>query len=251
MKKIIIFFNGKEKEIIGGLRKVDGFYRELSLDPSIYRLYLDKTDDIDIPLLPDDYIIFHGEERIVADDINEETGLNLPLKKPICFKFNGTKIEEGFKQARVIGQDIQCLDKELTSTLLFADLEDLVDAPIQNDLSLVVQDRDAYITIPSNDVNDGTIDLEECAKKDRKPPKGQNCYRIKIDGEKYDVKNEKMKGAEILGLAGKNYDEWSLNQKFSEGRRVPIKPDDFVNFSEKGIERFETIKKQAQQGLPW
>ena len=143
--------------------------------------------------------------------------------------------------------NICLLDKELKSVQLFADLEDSVDALIQSDFTLVIQENDSYFTIPSND--DETIDLEECSRKDRKPPKGQKIYKIKIDGEKYKVEEEKMKGTEILGLAGKTYDEWSLNQKFCGGRRVPVKPEDFVDFTQKGIERFETVRKQAQQGL--
>ena len=135
----------------------------------------------------------------------------------------------------------------MESAILFADLEGSVDALIHSDFTLVIQECDSYFTIPSN--NDDSIDLEECAKKDRKPPKGQEFYKIKIDGKKYTVEEEKKMGSEILGLVGKTYEEWSLNQKFCGGRRVPIKPEDFVDFTQKGIERFETIRKQAQQGL--
>ena len=246
MKKIITL-NADKKEVLTGLRKADDFYKELSLDPNSNCLYLDKSGDIDISLLPDDYIIIHGGEKIIVSDINNEIGQNPFIRNPIYFTFNGKKIEEGFKTAKLKGQDISKLDKELKSVLLFADLEGLTDAFIQSDFTLVIQEKDSYLTIPSND--DNSIDLEECAKKDRKPPKGQEFYKIKIDGDKYKVKEEKMKGTEILGLAGKTYDEWSLNQKFCGGRRVPIKPEDFVDFTQKGIERFETVRKQAQQGL--
>ena len=61
-------------------------------------------------------------------------------------------------------------------------------------------------------------------------------------------KRKKMKGTEILRLVGKTYNEWSLNQKFCGGRRMSIKPEDSVDFTQKGIERFETVPKQAQQG---
>ena len=197
--------------------------------------------------MPDDYIIIHGGERIIVGNINNEIGQNPPIRNPIYFIFNGKKIKEGFKTAKLKGQDISKLDKELKSIILFADLEGSVDAFIQSDFTLVIQEKDSYLTIPLN--NDNSIDLEECAKKDRKPPKGQEFYKIKIDGEKYKVKEEKKKGTEILELAGKTYDEWSLNQKFCGGRRVPIKPEDFVDFTQKGVERFETVRKQAQQGL--
>ncbi|MDE0119052.1 MAG: multiubiquitin domain-containing protein [Bdellovibrionales bacterium] len=246
MKKTIILKDEK-KEVLAGLRKINDLYKELSLNPCSNWLYLDKPDDIDIPLLPDDYIIIRGGERIVIGKVNNKIGQNPTVRNPIHFIFNGKKIETNFKTAKLKGQDISNLDKELKSIILFADLEGSVDAFIQSDLTLVIQESDSYFTIPSND-NDG-IDLEECAKKNRKPPKGQKLYKIKIDGEKHKVKKEKMTGTQILGLIGKTYDEWSLNQKFCGGRRIPIKPEDFVDFTQKGIERFETVRKQAQQGL--
>ena len=246
MKKTITLTDEK-REVLAGLRKINDFYKELSLDSSSNWLYLDRSGDMDIPLLPDDYIIIHGGERVIVGDIDKKIGHNPPVRNSIHFTFNGKKIKEGFKTAKLKGQDICRLDKELESAILFADLEGSVDAFIQNDFTLVIQESDSYFTIPSN--NDDSIDLEECAKKDRKPPKGQEFYKIKIDGDKYKVKEEKMNGTEILGRAGKTYDEWSLNQKFCGGRRVPIKPEDFVDFTQKGIERFETVRKQAQQGL--
>ena len=245
MKKTITLKDEKRKVLVG-LRKINDFYKELSLDSCSNWLYLDRSG-IDVPLLPDDYIIIHGGEKIIVGEVNNTIGQNPTVRNPIHFTFNGKRIEEDFETAKLKGQDICNLDKELKSIHLFVDLKGLADAFIQSDLTLVIQEKDSYFTIPSND--DNSIDLEECAKKDRKPPKGQEFYKIKIDGDKYKVKEEKMKGTEILGLAGKTYDEWSLNQKFCGGQRVSIKPEDFIDFTQKGIERFETVRKQAQQGL--
>ena len=71
---------------------------------------------------------------------------------------------------------------------------------------------------------------------------------IKIDGDEYKVTEKVMTGEDILGLAGKSYDEWSMNRKLKGGRRVPVTKDQLVDLSEPGVERFETVKKQAQQG---
>ena len=144
-------------------------------------------------------------------------------------------------------KDICLLDKELENTLLFAHLDETTDVFIQNDFTLVIQDNDSYFTVPFD--QDNIIDLEECTKKDRHPPKGQKFYKIKIDGKKYKVEGEEITGEAILKLVDKTYNEWSLNQKFYGGRRKPIEPKELVDLTQKGIERFETIRKQAQQGL--
>ena len=174
MKKTITLKEEK-KEVLAGLRQVKDFYKELSLDSNTHWLYLDKADDIDIPLLPDDYIIIHGGERIIVDHINNNIGRNPSVRNPIRFTFNGKKIEEGFKKSKITGVNICLVDKELKSVQLFADLDGSVDTLIQSDFTLVIQDNDAYFTIPAN--NDEIIDLEECSKKDRKPPKGQTILQ--------------------------------------------------------------------------
>lgn len=244
--KTTITLDNKTKEISIGLTKISGFYEELSLDSCSKWLYLDRLGDIDIPLLPDDHIIIHGGEKIVIGDIKKELGENPSIRNPICFKFNGNVIEEGIKKAKLNEKDICSLDTELNSVLLFVDLEDIADCLILKNSTLVIQEKDSYFTIPKGE--DNSIDLEECAKKDRKPPKKQKSYKIKIDGKKYPVKKAEMTGVEILELAGKTYNDWSLNQKFHGGRRAPIGSEESVDFSKKGIERFETVRKQAQQG---
>ena len=244
MKKTITL-QGKETQILSGLRKVKDIYKELSLDPATCRLYLQKSKDIKIPLSPDDYIIIHGEEQMTTGDYNSNEEYNLTLKTALSFTLNG-KTTAHFKKTKVTGKELCLLDKALDNPLLFVTISEMTDTLIQNDWTLVVQDKDVYWTIPFDE--EKIVDLEKCAKSNRQPPKGQKFYKIKIDGEKYKVSIQKMTGAEILGLAGKTYDEWSLNQKFHGGRRKPIELKEIVDFSLKGIERFETVRRQAQQG---
>ncbi len=245
MKKTITL-QDKESQILSGFRKAGDIYKELSLDPATCRLYLQKIKDIKIPLFPDDYIIIHGGEQMATGDCNNNEEHNPTLKTTFPFTLNGNKTTEHFKTAKVTGKEICLLDKELDNPLLFVTVNEITDTFVQNDWTLVIQDKDVYWTIPFDE--EKVVDLEKCAKSDRRPPKGQKFYKIKIDGEKYKVHSQKMTGAEILGLAGKTYDEWSLNQKFHGGRRKPIELKEFVDFSLKGIERFETVRKQAQQG---
>ena len=247
MNKIIVSLNGEETEVESGLTKASDFYEKLGIEPKDKCLYLGRDDDIDIPLLPDDHAIIHGGERIFAGEINSDIGEDPTVRQPICPEFNGKKLETGFDKAKVTGRSLREMDKNQPDSKLFADLKGQVDAFIKDDLTVVVQDSDSFFTIPVGD-DDTIIDLEICARADRKPPKGQKYYKIKIDGEKYKVGSQKITGTEILSLVGKNYDEWTLNQKMRGGRRKPIEADEEVDLAQPGIERFETVRRQAQQG---
>ena len=221
-------------------------YERLSIDSSVQWLYLDKNDDIDIPLLPDDHIVIHGGERIFSDDINPQIGENPHVRNLVCPEFNGKKLEPGLDQCRISSDDLCNKDAELASAKLFADLQGQVDAFIPSGIALVIQESDSYITIP--DSGDEAVDLEACSKAGRKPPKGAGSYKIKIEGEKYTVTESSLTGQAILALASKTYEQYTLNQKLHEGRRKTIESEEEVDFSQPGIERFEVVRRQAQQG---
>ena len=246
MKTVKIVLCDKEVEFASGFFQVSPFYEKSSVDSKKQWLYLNKDKDIDIPLLPGDYIIIHGGEKILVGDINTDIGENPNVRNSVCFSFNGKQLETGIKQAKLTGLDLRKLDTELDASKLFVDLSSKVDVFIQDDWVLVVQDKDCYITIPVGD--DDAIDLEECARNNRKPPKGQEHYKIKIDGEKHLVDKPILTGLAILALIGKTFDSWSLNQKFHGGLRKPIEAEQEIDFTQIGVERFETTPKQAQQG---
>ena len=91
------------------------------------------------------------------------------------------------------------------------------------------------------------VDIEEYGREGRQVPVARR-FRIRIDRDKHIVESETLTGREILALADKRSVEWSLNEKRNGGRRVRVEPDDVVDLRERGIERFETVRKQAQQG---
>ena len=235
-----------EKAVDKGLCKSEVFYKDLNIDPASKWFYLQREGDIDIPLLPDDYIVIHGDEVLVSGDINTDIGENPAIRNEIHFALNGKKVESGLKHAKIDSKEICEMDKELENVKLFVDVRGDVDDVVHIGIRLVVQEADSYFTIPSGD--DDAVDVEQCSKHGRRPPKGQKYYKIKVDRDKYKVKQVAMTGSEILELAGKTIADWTLNQKLHGGRRKPIEPEESVDFSEPGIERFETVKKQAQQG---
>ena len=247
MKTVKIILCDKEVEVTSGFFHVSLFYKKSGVDPKNQWLYLNQDKDIDIPLLPGDYIIIHGGEKILVGDINTDIGENPNVRNPVRLNLNGKQLESDIKQAKLTGNELRKFDTELDSSKLFADLSGQVDVFIQDDWLLVVQEKDCYITIPLGD--DDAIDLEECARNNRKPPKGQECYKIKIDGEKYRVNKPMLTGLAILALVEKTFGDYSLNQKFHGGLRKPVEVDQEIDFTQLGVERFETAPKLAQQGL--
>ncbi len=90
-------------------------------------------------------------------------------------------------------------------------------------------------------------DLSEHGRNGTKPPRAKS-YRIFVDGKPHTVHTHEMTGAEILALAGKTADRWALQEKLHGGKRERIAPDQAVDFSHHGVERFETSPKRVQNG---
>lgn len=91
------------------------------------------------------------------------------------------------------------------------------------------------------------IDIEEYAKAQREVPKHRR-YRIRIDKERFVVCEPCLTGREILALAGKTPEEYLLSQKVRGGKPEPVGPDEKVDFTQPGIERFMTLPKDTTEG---
>src|SRR5215510_2107888 len=92
------------------------------------------------------------------------------------------------------------------------------------------------------------VDLEECAKANRKPPRARR-YRIRIDKQHYVVEVPSMTGRELLHLAGKQPPtRYRLYQKFAGGERKSIDLDEKADFTTPGVERFMTLPLDQTEG---
>ncbi len=242
MQQTQIQLDGAKKSIRSGLVPVTDLY-ELA-DCHTKRLFLNREDGIDIPLVPGEYLLIHGEEKFVVGESSIEN--NPPLRNEVRPEFNGF-YNLALPSAKITGKSLKEKDDKFPTGRLFADIKDGVDVEISDDMTIVVQDKDSYFVIPPAADDGDSTDLEECGKNERKPPKGRK-YRIRIDGDKHIVDSATITGAEILGLVGKSFDEWSLNQKLHGGKREKIEAKAKVDLTRPGIERFETVRRQAQQG---
>lgn len=210
--------------------------------PEEKKLFLNIKEGVDIFINKDDCIILVNNEVFITkpDDIIKTSA----LKNQISIYLNGEPIK--LDCSKIKGGDICKKDIALESPQLYADLKNLPDQYIKNECTLIVRDGDCFITVPIS--LDHIIDIEECTKNNRKPPKGQSKYKIRIDGKKYTVEASHLLGKEILALVNKKSEDFDLQQKFKGGKRKPITPNQDVDFSTKDVERFETIPKHVQQG---
>jgi hypothetical protein len=100
----------------------------------------------------------------------------------------------------------------------------------------------------SNATTIETIDVEEYAKAERPVP-GHGCrYRIRIDRERFVVDKPCLTGAEILALVDKDPSQYLLSQKLHGGQVKRIAPDEKVDLTQPGVERFMTLPLDPTEG---
>ena len=235
--------DGKEHSFSTGLTAGEALYEIAQCEKG--ELYFNRADGIDIPVQPDDWLIIHGGEKFFTGKPDAMDD-NPTLRNPVCPKFNGEK-NISLSQAKIQAKDLVTKDKEFPQGQLFANLTDKADERVANTTRLIVQDNDSYLVIPPSEDNDDWVDIAECTKHDRRPPKSGK-YRIRIDGEKHIVNTMMLTGATILALVSKKPDDWGLNQKLKGGERKHIEPTESIDLSHPGVERFETVRSQASQG---
>lgn len=91
------------------------------------------------------------------------------------------------------------------------------------------------------------VDLETWATRGERPPKARR-YIIRIDRERYTVTASGLTGRAILELAGKDPARTLLQQRLHGGGTLTIGPDDFVDFTAPGVERFVTLPRNQTDG---
>jgi hypothetical protein len=91
------------------------------------------------------------------------------------------------------------------------------------------------------------IDIEQFTKEGKNAPKGKK-YRIKVDGNTYDVPQQ-LSGRQILETANKlPVERFQLNQKNKGGNVKKIGYDEVVDFTTPGIEKFMTLPLDQTEG---
>lgn len=91
------------------------------------------------------------------------------------------------------------------------------------------------------------VEIEVFGAKNEKPPKAKT-YRIRIDKVKHDVRRPSITGRELLALAGKDVTRCAVRQKLHGGQVKNIGPDESVDLTAPGVERFMTLCHDQTDG---
>jgi len=153
MKTVSIFIDKTEHEINPGLLRGETLL-SLSGVSGTQQVLLERKDDIDIPVLTDDYLIIDGGEEFAVGDGNPPIEENPCLRKPIKFIFNGENVsgDVALVRPKLTGAELRAFDPDgHPGDGLFADL-DGADEPLLPDQRIIVQDKDRFITTPCGNV---------------------------------------------------------------------------------------------------
>ncbi len=231
-----VFVNGVSYPIDSGL--ISGaMLHELAGQNLLY-----SVDGTVIPIFSEDYLLIRGGERFILEKekIKDSPSLQDPLKP----SFNDAH-DVALMTPKIIAKDLKAYDPEFPDGRLFAEISDDIHVEIGDDLRLIVQSGDSYFVIPPGDFG-GVIDIEKCGSHGRKVPKG-GIYLYRLDHGYHRSEDQKIRGIDILAQAGKKIEEWSLNLKLSGGKRIKI-DEDWIDLTKSGSERFESVRRHAQQG---
>lgn len=229
--------DGQRVTVSLGLHRVDALCALAGKDAAL--LFLHYAGQAATPLSPSDVLLVRGRERLVKGAVAADA---LRLATPTL---NGQPIE--IQSGKATAPAIKEHDADLPGGRLFVEFVGDVDVEIPDDVTIVVREEDVYFVVPPSPDGDDAIDLEACGKHNRRPPRGHK-YRVRIDGAKHTLEAATATGTEILALVAKNAHDWSLNRKLHGGRRERIEPEEVVDLCAPGVERFETVRRQAQQG---
>jgi hypothetical protein len=209
------------------------------------KLYLEKQGEVDIAIGKDDLVLVTDEDQFVSGKSNVPE--NHKLINPILFSVNGNE-EYRLSCAKVTGEQIKDIAK-LSDVTLYIALDGMPDYLLGDSDQLVVSKSFDFLAVETVCDAGDAPDLEQCCCAPNGPGR-KDKYRIRIDKEKYTVDKPRLTGKEILALAGyTNAEERVLYQKFSGGRTELISPNEKVDLSKPGIERFMTIPCEQQEGL--
>lgn len=91
------------------------------------------------------------------------------------------------------------------------------------------------------------INLREYVCAGKPIPERVKFYLIEVDKDEIRVQSP-IKAKEILIATDLDPCEYHLQQKLKGGKRKKLEPDDIIDLRKAGVERFESVPKEACNG---
>lgn len=96
---------------------------------------------------------------------------------------------------------------------------------------------------------DVIVDLADCTRNGKAPPKSKKGYKVKINGDLFVICSECVTGRAILEIAGLIPPErYSLRVKLAGQRPKRIELDEKVDLTQPGIEKFKALPRDQTEG---
>jgi hypothetical protein len=107
------------------------------------------------------------------------------------------------------------------------------------------------IVVENGEIVEEIIDVEEYLRTGRTPHPQAKGYLVRVDKQKVLFDRAQVTGREILEKAGKKPPEkYILRQVLKGGVLEKIELSQTVDLARHGIEKFKTMPKTAQDGMP-
>lgn len=126
--------------------------RTLANIPPEEHLVINRLHALDIPVKDSDYLVLTGGEQLVTGRNGHMLPDNPCLGKPITITVNDNAFE--LKHAKLTLAELRELAGADTTDGVFLEMAHSADEPLANVEHLVVQDGDAFITVPCGNVGD-------------------------------------------------------------------------------------------------
>jgi hypothetical protein len=98
------------------------------------------------------------------------------------------------------------------------------------------------------EILDEIADLEEYARQGKQPPRCRG-YRIRVNGERYEIYNAHPTGREILERANLTPPEnYTLRVKVAGQQPRKVELDEKVDLRQLGVEKFKALPRDQQEG---
>ena len=238
---VTVFIESVAKEINPGLQSGIDLYNLAKCKEN--ELFFSRDGDLDTQVSKEDYIIIYGGENFVVDSKNGIPRDNL-LRNPISIKFNSDELS--LAKGLINVEELVSKDNLYPNGRLFAEFEEEVDEEVPLESNLILQNQYKLFVVPRGESSE--IDIGECSKNNRKIPTW-TTYSIKLNGKNFVVNERILTGTKILNLLKLSPADWRLYKKFSGTTdRRQIKPDDEVDLTIKGVEKFEAVPMDAAAG---
>ncbi len=237
--EIKITVNDNKFSLKGGLVSAQQIYDAANIADEFFFV---QGDGCTVQVNPSDFLIMKSN-GIFRTGCSHAEGLK-SSRNPIGIHYVGKTSEYiQLPSAKVSGQELLELDRDLTDGRIFVSIDEEWDREISKDMRIILQEGDTIIVTPSGEGNffGDPIDIETCGKHNRQPPKGKS-YKIRVDHKKIVIGDEKILGKHILSIVGKRMDEWKLLMVLSGGEQVGVGSDEEVYLTDLGINLFKTVR---------